>query len=69
MDILIRLVPLNHTLRRKAEQMIDVSPWATSFRYPADDDMSEPQVPDYAKLNQSRKIIALFMKETMKLIV
>ena len=62
-DIVVRLFPSDYSLRRNAEKLIALTPWATAFRYPSDDDDTESVTPDDKELERWRKIIADFIGE------
>jgi hypothetical protein len=46
--------------------LIPLTPWATAYRYPADDPAAEPPLPTSAEIDDKFKLIVEFMDEVMK---
>ena len=45
LDALVNLVPVFHPLHAQAQALSDITPWATAFRYPADDPFTAQPLP------------------------
>ena len=50
LDALAQLVPALHPLRARAQHLSDLTPWATSFRYPADDPFTVQPLPSKGEI-------------------
>ena len=50
---LVARLPNDHPLRDHALALVDMTPWATAFRYPVDDPLLREPVPDVPTLSSS----------------
>lgn len=53
LDVLVRLIPPTNALRAKALPLSSLTPWATAFRYPADDPMTAQPLPSRDEIERS----------------
>ncbi|HEX8416477.1 MAG TPA: HEPN domain-containing protein [Methylobacterium sp.] len=50
---LAKLIPVTNSLYAQARSLSDLTPWATAFRYPADDPLTAPPVPTKDEMERS----------------
>lgn len=62
LDALTRLIPSASGLREQAEQLAGLTPWATAFRYPADDPLTAEPLPAKAELERTLDAAEAFVE-------
>lgn len=62
LDRLAKLIPSSHPLHDQAERLTDLTPWATAFRYPADDPLTAEPPPSKQDIEQRLETAEAFVE-------
>lgn len=57
------MIPLGHRLYSDANALVALTPWATAFRYPADDPLTAPMIPSAKEIKSWESKVQSFADE------